>query len=86
MLVYIVDYCWLGRALEKIPRRSKEFDPSDSGGHNLLEEMSLLELRHRLTATKQRHQVPLLCFPPSCPSCSPPTIDQSILFFVSSQL
>lgn len=45
------------RALEKIPRRSNEFDPSESGGHNLLEEMSLLELRQRLAATKQRHQV-----------------------------
>ena len=50
---------YLGRALEKIPRKSKEFDPTESGGHNLLEEMSLLELKQRLTATKQRHQVPL---------------------------
>ena len=50
--------CHLGRALEKIPRKNKEFDPTESGGHNLLEEMSLLELKQRLTATKQRHQVP----------------------------
>lgn len=53
--------CHLGRALEKIPRKNKEFDPTESGGHNLLEEMSLLELKQRLAATKQRHQVP-------CPS------------------
>ncbi len=47
------------RAFEKIPRKGKEFDPAESGGHNLLEEMSLLELRHRLAYTKQRHQVHL---------------------------
>ena len=45
------------RAFEKIPRKGKEFDPAEGGGHNLLEEMSLLELRHRLAYTKQRHQV-----------------------------
>jgi hypothetical protein len=47
------------RAFEKIPRKGKEFDPAESGGHNLLEEMSLLELRQRLAYTKQRHQVQL---------------------------
>ena len=30
------------------------FDPAESGGHNLLEEMSLLELRQRLAYTQQR--------------------------------
>ena len=45
------------RVFEKIPRKGKEFDPAESGGHNLLEEMSLLELRQRLAYTKQRHQV-----------------------------
>ena len=45
------------RAFEKIPRKGKEFDPAESGGHNLLEEMSLPELRQRLAYTKQRHQV-----------------------------
>ncbi len=54
--VYIVCNC---RAFEKIPRKGKEFDPAESGGHNLLEEMSLLELRQRLAYTKQRHQVHL---------------------------
>ncbi|KAA6422175.1 MAG: hypothetical protein FRX49_07926 [Trebouxia sp. A1-2] len=38
-----------------VPRKGKEFDPAESGGHNLLEEMSLLELRQRLAYTKQRH-------------------------------
>jgi len=45
------------RAFERVPRKGKEFDPAESGGHNLLEEMSLLELRQRLAYTKQRHQV-----------------------------
>ncbi|KAL0036127.1 hypothetical protein WJX79_004471 [Trebouxia sp. C0005] len=43
------------RAFEGVPRKGKEFDPAESGGHNLLEEMSLLELRQRLAYTKQRH-------------------------------
>ena len=47
------------RAFEKIPRKGKEIDPAESGGHNLLEEMSLLELRQRLAYTKQRHLVHL---------------------------
>ena len=45
------------RAMEKVPRKGKEFDPAEAGGHNLLEEMSLIELRQRLAAVKQRHQV-----------------------------
>ena len=50
----------LHRALEKIPRKGKMFDPAESGGHNLLEEMSLLELRQRLAYTQQRLMVRLL--------------------------
>ncbi len=49
------------RAFEKVPRKGKDFDPAASGGHDLLEEMSLLELRHRLAYTKQRHLVHLTC-------------------------
>lgn len=35
--------------------------------------MSLLELKHRLTATKQRHQVPFLCFYPPVLLVPPPS-------------
>ena len=55
------------RAFEKVPRRGKDFDPAEGGGHNLLEEMSLLELRQRLAYTKQRHQVHSLLMQPTLP-------------------
>lgn len=53
------DCCMFYRALEKVPRKGKMFDPAEGGGHNLLEEMSLLELRQRLAYTQQRLLVSL---------------------------
>lgn len=56
----------LYRALEKVPRKGKMFDPAENGGHNLLEEMSLLELRQRLAYTQQRLLVRLHPLSPLC--------------------
>lgn len=46
------------RELEKIPIvRTTGYDPTETAGHGLLEEMSLAELRERIEYEKIRRQV-----------------------------
>ena len=43
------------RELEKIPIvRTKGFDPTEAGGHGLLEEMSIAELRERIEFNRRQ--------------------------------